>query len=96
MSDKRTTEKKLQLKLDEWNAELSKLKAQAESARSELKADFDKRLVDLERKMLVAQEQLNELKSSNESAWDEMSQAIDRAWQEIDESVKKTKDEFTR
>lgn len=96
MNEKRNMEKKLQLKLEEWKAELSKLNAQAESAGSELQDDFQKRLFELERKILTAQEQLNKLRSASGSAWEEMTQAIDRAWQEIDETIKKTKDQFTK
>jgi len=80
---------KLETQIQEWDVKLADLKAKAQEATTEVRADYEKQLETLTEKRDIAQVKIQELrlragdvwedlKSGTEKAWDEMQKALDR------------------
>jgi predicted nuclease with TOPRIM domain len=85
---KEAYEKKMQAKLDEWNAEIEKLKAKANSAEADVHLKYEKQIKELKAMQEAAYKKLEELKKANEDAWEDLKAGIESTWDTIDTSVK--------
>ncbi len=79
MNSKQAYEKKVQAQLDEWSAEMDKLKAKAEQADADAKLKLNDEIDEIQAKRKVAEEKLQELKSASDDAWDDVKRGIDAA-----------------
>lgn len=68
MSIKEAYEKKLQAQLDEWNAEIDKLKAKADKTEADTRLEYYKQIQGLRAQQQAAQTKLSELRQSSEDA----------------------------
>ena len=85
---------KAKAKLDEWNAEIDKLRAQADqaSADAEIKWRGDLKTLELQRD--VVKKKLEALQSSNERAWEDLKSGFESAWREMADSVGRAKQHY--
>jgi uncharacterized protein YPO0396 len=88
MNLKGAYEKKLQAKLDEWNAELDRLKAKAEGAEAEARLQYDKQISDIEAMQEAISEKLAELKSASEDAREDIKAGIELAKDSLESAMK--------
>ncbi|MFO7750683.1 MAG: coiled coil domain-containing protein [Desulfobacteraceae bacterium] len=88
MSMKEAYEKKLQGKLDEWNAEIDKLKAKADSAEADAQLEYHKQIEELRSMQQAASEKLDELKEAGDDAWEDLKAGMDIAWESLNSSIK--------
>lgn len=72
MSMKKAYEEKLQAQLDEWNAEIEKLKAKADKAEADAKIEYYEQIEKLREQQQEAQAKLNELRRAGEDAWEDL------------------------
>src|SRR6056297_2268571 len=90
-AEKEAYQQKLRAKLDEWQANIDKLNAQARQAQADARIDYEKQREQLraQRDEMASQleklqksqtEAFSALKSGVDKAWDEMSDAMQRAW----------------
>jgi len=91
MSTKVEYEKKLQAQLDEFSAEIDRLKARADKAeepwhRQQIEA--------LQEKHKLAKEKLGELKESSDDAWEDMKEGISSAWDSVSVALKSAAKRF--
>lgn len=84
MTSKEAYEKKLEAKIEEWNAELDKLRAQAKGRKADAQADLDKHLSDLESKRDAARAKLEELQDASADAWEDLKDGAERSWKEFE------------
>lgn len=89
MSDKQAYEKKLEAKLHEWQADIDKLKAQAESANADAQAQYEDELHDLRNKRDEVHKRLQEVQTANLAAWKDVKQGADEAWGQMSDAMKK-------
>jgi uncharacterized protein YukE len=94
MSNKEAYEKKLQGQLDEWRAEIDKLKAKADSAEGDAQLEYQKQVDDLRSRQEAATEKLEELKKTGDSSWEDLKAGLDSAWDSLRESVKSATSRF--
>jgi uncharacterized coiled-coil DUF342 family protein len=89
MEDRKKYIDKMSAKLKEWDAEIQKLEAKADSAKADVKARYSKQIVDLRNKKDEAQQKLNQLQQASEDAWEELKDGIEKSWGTLGDSIKK-------
>lgn len=95
MSMKETYQQKLQAQLDEWNAEIEKLKAKSDKAEADIKLEYYEEIEDLRVRQEAAREKLTTLKNASDDAWQDLKAGIDDAWHTLGEAVQKAVARFT-
>lgn len=94
MSMKKAYEKKLEAKLEEWNADINKLKAKADSAEADTQLEYYKQIDVLRTKQDEAKKKLNELKDASDDAWEDLKVGIESAWESLGSSIKSAMSRF--
>ncbi|MEJ2043280.1 MAG: coiled coil domain-containing protein [Reinekea sp.] len=80
MNKRELYHQKSQAQLDEWKAEVDKLKAQAAGSSADAQLEFTKQLKTLENKIEIGKEKLARLADSSDGAWESVKQNMDFAW----------------
>lgn len=88
MSDKNAYEQKLQAQLKIWQAEIDKLRAQADKASADARLQYDKQVDELVTYQKKGKEKLRELQDANEHAWADMRHGMERAWDDMSKAWK--------
>lgn len=94
MSSRDDYVRKMQAKLEEWNAEIDILAAKASAASAELKDEYNEQLNALKAKQAAARQTLEEVQKSGESAWQDLKAGAELAWTAIAEAVDSAKSRF--
>lgn len=95
MSMKEAYEKKLQSKLDEWSADIDKLKAKADSAEADAQLEYYRQIEELRTMQETASKKLDELKAASDDAWEDLKAGIDSAWDSLSSSIKSATSRFS-
>lgn len=80
MSDKELYQQKLRAQLDEWTAEVDKLKAKASAASADAQLEMTKHIGALEGKLEQGRAKLAELGEAGEDAWESAKEGVDSSW----------------
>jgi hypothetical protein len=84
VTDKRKAhEEKLAAQLQEWNAQITLLRAKAETAKASAKVEYYTTLEVLQHKRDTARVKLQELQEAGDEAWEELKIGAEKAWAEI-------------
>ena len=94
MSMKDAYEKKLQGQLDEWKAEIDKLKTKADSAEADAQLKYYKQIEELRAMQEAAGQKLDELKQAGDDAWEDLKAGMDSAWDSLSSAVKSATSRF--
>ena len=94
MSMKETYEQKLEAQLDEWSAQIDKLKAKADGAEADIQLEYYKKIEELRTMQESATHKLSELKDSGDDAWEDLKAGIDSAWDSLGNAVKSAASRF--
>jgi len=94
MGDKEILEEKYEAKLEEWRADLDKLKAKAEQASADSKIALQERIDDLEKKRDEAAVKLAELRDNSGDAASEVWQGFERSFEELGRGFKAAYEKF--
>jgi len=86
--------KKLQARLDEWNAEIDKLQAKLKSAEADAQAEYREQIEKLEQERSRAQERLKELQQASEDTWQDLKAGAENAWDSMDQAIKSAMSRF--
>ncbi len=99
---KESYQQKIQEQLDEWRADIDRLKERAKNATAETKLKYQENIDRLELKMEEGRSKLKDLKESGADAWDAVKEGADSIWDtmkatfaEVKERMK-DKDEETK
>jgi predicted ATP-binding protein involved in virulence len=76
-------EKKFDSQLQEWNAQISLLKAKADKAKAGAKIEYYKTIEALQHKRDLAKAKLQELKAAGDGAWEDLKTGAEKAWDEV-------------
>ena len=79
--------RKMQAKLEHWNAEIDMLAVKAALAEAEFKTEYSEQIEMLRNKQIEARVKLESLQESSESAWKDMRSGVEMAWDAIGEAV---------
>jgi uncharacterized coiled-coil DUF342 family protein len=97
MSEKRDAYiQMLKAKLDEWNAEISRLAAKADQAEAGARLTYQERLEELRSKRGELEGKIAELQHAGESAWEEIKQGIESSWQVWKDSFARARTAFEK
>lgn len=81
-------QQKLEAKLEEWNAELDKLRAKAKGAEADAEREINKEVAQLEERRERARARLEELRAASDDAWHDFKAGAERAFDEMSEAVR--------
>jgi hypothetical protein len=87
-------EKKLKTRLNELDAEIAKLREKGRDLKGEAKANWDRKMAELETKRDAAHAKLAEVGHSSEEAWKHVQQGAHSAWDELDQAFRDASREF--
>ena len=88
MTEKEAYEKKQQARLDEWTAEIDKLKAKAKQADADARLKIEEDLKKAEAIKGNIEDRLTKLKSSAGDAWEDIRDGVDAAANSLTSSLR--------
>jgi len=94
MNDKQAYAKKLQARLDEWSAEIDRLKARASELEADTQLEYSRRIEDIQTLQQAATKRLDELRQSGDDAWEDLKGGVDEAWTKLEEAFLQAKSRF--
>ncbi len=94
MNDKKLYKQKIQAQLDEWKADIAKLKAKASGAEADAQLEMNKKVEALDRKLKNAQIKLSELTGASEDAWDSVRKGAESALDSLKTAVNDAASKF--
>ncbi|GJL75670.1 coiled coil domain-containing protein [Nitrosomonas sp.] len=94
MADKEAYLQKVQAKLDEWDAEINKLKAKMSGASADAKIEMNKQIESLESERSEVRQKYEELKNASGDAWKDVRDGMETAWNRVSDSFKRAADRF--
>ncbi len=86
--------RKMQTKLEEWNAEISTLTAKAGKVKVEVKNEYNEQIESLKAKQAVARQKIEKLRQAGESAWEELKSDVEKAWTALGEAIDSVRSRF--
>lgn len=86
--------KKMQAKLDEWNAEIDKLEAQSRQKEADLQQDYQRRIAELKTQRQEARQKLEKLQNAGESAWEDLKSGVELAAGALGDALKSARARF--
>jgi chromosome segregation ATPase len=87
-------EKKMQAQLDEWDADITKLKAQADKAKADAQLEYFKQIEELRERQQRAQEKLTEIRQASDTAWEDMKAGAENAWDSLADAMRAARSRF--
>ncbi|MCW8842631.1 MAG: hypothetical protein OQK00_04365 [Rhodobacteraceae bacterium] len=94
MSMKDAYVQKLKAQMDEWSAQINKLKAKAESKEADAKIEYLEQIDALREEQLEAQKKMSDLQNASETAWEDLKAGVDRSWDSLSSAMKKAMSRF--
>ncbi len=94
MSKKEAYEKKVESQIEEWNAEISKLKAKADQKEADAQVAYHEEIEDLRAKQDALREKLLELRASSESAWEDVKTGVQKSFDDMQSAIRSAMDRF--
>lgn len=88
MNKKDAYELKLQAQIDEWQADIDKLKAKAGKMDANIQLEHHKKIEELHLKKDAAQKKFNELKEASDESWEDLKAGVELSWNVLGEAVK--------
>lgn len=92
--DKELYKLKFQAQLDEWKADINKLKAKAMESKADAQLEINKLVNELEAKVQVATAKLGELSEASEGALESVKKGVESAWDSLKSSVRDAQSKF--
>lgn len=94
MCMKEQYEQKLQAQLDEWNAQIDKLKVKIVSAEADTQLEYNKQIEELKSMQEVAINKLAKLKNASDKEWEELKSRTYSEWDYLGNAVKEATPKF--
>ena len=96
MSEKELYQQKKQAQLDEWKAEVDKLKAKASGASADAQLELNKQIEALEGKIESGKTKLAEIADASEDSWESIKVGVESAWDSIKSAFSDTAAKFKK
>jgi predicted nuclease with TOPRIM domain len=95
MTDRKYYEENLKAKLDEWQANIDKMRAKARQAEVESRKQMEEEIDKLRTRRDEMVDQLEKLQKSNENAWTEVKTGVEKAWKDMNEAVDRARKHYS-
>jgi hypothetical protein len=79
---------KMAARLREWDTEVEKLEAKAETAKADMKASYNQQINELRIKKEEAKLKLKKIQDAGEDAWEELKDGAEKSWNIFEDSIK--------
>ena len=86
--------RKMQAKLEEWNAEIDTLTAKAGEFTADAKDEYNEQIDSLKAKQAATRQKIEELQQAGDSAWGDLKSGIEMAWTAMGEAIESAKSRF--
>lgn len=86
--------RKMQAKLEKWNADIDTLTAKAGEVSAEIRSEYNEQIESLKAKQAAARKKIEEVQKSGEGAWQDLKSGVELAWDAIEEAVDSAKSRF--
>jgi septal ring factor EnvC (AmiA/AmiB activator) len=96
MNEKELYKQKKQAKLDEWEAEVGKLKAKASGVSADVQLKLNKQIKELEGKVEQGKAKLAEFASASEDAGESLKEGVDSVWDSMKSAFSDAADKFKK
>lgn len=96
MNKKELYQQKKQAQLDEWKAELDKLKAKASGGSADAQLALNKQIKTLESNIEKGKTKLAEIADASEEAWESGKEDVESAWDSIKSSFNDAAGKFKK
>ena len=96
MDDRELHRQKYQAQLDEWKADVAKLKARAAGAKSDVQIEMNKHVKELDHKLHEAGATLSELAAAGEETWDSARKNVEFTWAALKAGVSAAAAQFKK
>ena len=83
MTNREAYIEKAKAQIDQWNAEINKMLANAAEAEADAKIEYQKQIDEMRNQRNEAKEQIKQMQSASNKAWDDMQAGFDKAWDDI-------------
>ena len=87
MNDKELYRQKYQAQLDEWKADVAKLRARAAGAKADAQIEMNKHVRELDQRLHEAGAKLAELAAASEEGWDSVRKNAEKTWDALKAGV---------
>ncbi len=94
MSKKEAYEHKFQAQLDEWSAEIDKLKARADRADADAEIAYYEEIEKLRARQGEMKQKLHEFKKSGDDAWDDIVVGVESAQNALGNALRSAQSRF--
>ncbi len=94
MADKYAYEERFRVQLAEWQAEIEKLQARAEKAKTDARIGYLEEVEKLRKQQQEAERRFSALQQSGSGAWEDMKAGADQAWNNLETAMKKAAARF--
>ena len=83
MTEKDAYERKAEAKMREWQADIDKLRAQADQVSADARIEYDRQIVKLVEQQKAARQQYEKLEKASGEAWTDMKSGMEKAWADM-------------
>src|SRR6266498_981405 len=87
---------KMAKQLKEWSARIDELEVQIGTAGTEMRTEYQKRIVDIKERRDALSKKLTELRSSSGDAWKTLTAGMDKSWVDFKDALKSAKDKLKK
>lgn len=88
MSMKQAYVHNIQTRLNQWDADVEKLMAEAYKTGADVRISYQKQIDEVKECRGEAQSRLDDMRKSSEGAWEDMKQGVEDAWDRLGKAVK--------
>lgn len=95
MSNKEAYEKKIEAQMEEWQAEIDKMKAQSKEKSADTEIEYNNKVKEIEQKKAAAESKLDDVKKASNDAWEELKDGMQDATNSLSDAIKSAKKQFS-
>ncbi len=92
---KENYQKKIESQLDEWRAEIDRLKAKARNTSADTKLKYQENIDKLEMKMDEGKSKLKDIRESSGEAWESIREGADSIWDTMKATFAEVRDKLS-
>jgi len=95
MSSKDAYEKKMDAQLEQWQAEIDKLKAQSKEQSADAEIEYSKKMDELQAQKEATKSKLSEMKKSGEETWEDFKDRLEKSADDLSAGINAAKSRFS-
>ena len=86
--------RKMQAKLEEWNADIDTLTAKANEVSADIRSEYNEQIESLKSKQAAARQKIEEVQQAGEGAWGDLKSGIELALSAMGEAIDSARSRF--